>query len=80
MHPIKINDSEFTLLKKAKKDRNWKILHTWKLRYIYQRFVVLPAKDYKAVKEIAEKARERNLESCEKQESVIKYNKEDLPF
>lgn len=63
MHFVEISDGELELLKQAKRDRDWTILPTWKLRYLYQRFVALPAGDAASLKEIVRKAEDvRKLE------------------
>ena len=56
----KIDDGEMELLREAKRTHDWTILPTWKLKYLYQKFVAFPANDLGAVKEIANLAKENN--------------------
>lgn len=58
MHPVQVSDEDVALLKKARSERNWKILTSWKQRYLYQRLVALPTNDKKSIQEIAELARD----------------------
>jgi len=53
MHPVMINDGEVALLKQAREERDWRVLPTAKLLYLYQRLVALPSGDIATVKQIA---------------------------
>ena len=59
MHPVPLDDGEIALLKEARESRDWSILPTFKLKYVYQRLVAFPRSDITAVKEIAELARKK---------------------
>lgn len=48
-----ITDEEMRLLTEAHAKMTWKDLPTWKLKYLYQRYIALPAKKVDQVKEIA---------------------------
>jgi len=58
---IQLSEGEVVLLKEARKDQNWRMLPTWKLRFCYQKFIALPERDLKALQEIAHEARQENL-------------------
>jgi hypothetical protein len=71
VHPVKIDDGEFELLNQAKESRDWTILPTWKLRYLYIRGVALST-DLKTVKEIATLAHnERNKDGATIEEAKM---------
>ena len=53
MHPVKLEEGEVVLLKRALKEGDWKILPTFKLKYIYQRFT----KNSQDIQDIAREAR-----------------------
>ena len=55
MHPVKLDKGEVVLLKQAFRDKDWRILPTFKLRYVYQRFT----KNQGHIQEIAKLAREK---------------------
>jgi hypothetical protein len=57
MHAVRIDDGEVELLLQARKERDWTILPTFKLRYLYQRLIALPGGDMASVREIAKAAR-----------------------
>ncbi len=57
MHPVKINEKELKTLKEAEKTRDLSMLYSWKLKYLYQRCVLLPEKDIKTLKLIANEAK-----------------------
>lgn len=38
MHPVKLKEGEVVILKQAINKNDWKMLPTFKLRYLYQRF------------------------------------------
>ena len=48
MHPVKLDEGEVALVKQALTEKDWTILPTWKLKYVYQRFT----KSVKQTKEI----------------------------
>lgn len=56
---MKLTDEEYQKLKEAREKRDWKDLDSWKLRYLYQRFIALPVRDMTAVMGIADLAREQ---------------------
>lgn len=51
-----LDDGEMVLVKQALEEKNWRILPTWKLRYVFQRFCTNPA----LVKEVAREAWKHN--------------------
>ena len=56
MHPVTLSDGEVALVKQAKAEHNWRILPTYKLKYLYQRLVALPGNDLQSVRDIAKEA------------------------
>ena len=61
MHPVKLSLEELQQLKEASKTRDWKILKSWRLRYLYQRCIALPRREMKPIKEIAAEAKEEQF-------------------
>lgn len=57
MHPVPLDKGEIDLLRQAKAERDWTILPTFKLKYLYQRLIAFPVNDISAVKDIAKQAR-----------------------
>jgi hypothetical protein len=57
MHGVALNDGEIALLKEAKEKRDWTILPTFKLKYLYQRLVALPRNDLQTVRDISNEAK-----------------------
>ena len=55
MHPVRLDDGELALVKEALQTHNWKMLPTWKLKYVYQRF----CKVTKDMKDIGAEAKEK---------------------
>ncbi len=52
-----ITTEELKILTEAKETKDWTVLKTAKLRYLYQRFIALPGKDMEAFFNIAAQAR-----------------------
>lgn len=67
----KITDEDFKALEEAKATRDWSNLTTWKQRFMYQRYVAMPANNTKAVKEIGLKSRDILYGMDAKQDSLI---------
>jgi hypothetical protein len=57
MHPVQLTNLDMDLLREAKKTRDWKVLTTWKQRYLFQRCIALRERDFKSIEEIAKLAR-----------------------
>lgn len=53
---VSLDAGEMVLVKQALEEKNWRILPTWKLRYVFQRFY----HDQKIIKEIAREAWKKN--------------------
>lgn len=51
-----IDEGELSLMNEAHEKMDWKILPTFKLRFLYQRYIALPADRMDQVKEIQELA------------------------
>jgi hypothetical protein len=56
MHGVQLDDGEIALIKEAREKRDWTILPTFKLKYVYQRLVALPRGDLQAVRDISKQA------------------------
>ncbi|MCK9370726.1 hypothetical protein M0R04_12525 [Candidatus Dojkabacteria bacterium] len=65
---IQFDDADMVKLQEARDKKDWRILDTWKQRFIYQKF--LCENDNVSVKEIAELAR-KTLKKTEPEQEVI---------
>jgi len=55
VHPVRLDDGELALMKEALQTKDWKMLPTFKLKYVYQRFT----KSVKDCKDIGLEAKKR---------------------
>lgn len=53
---VSLDDGEMVLVKQALEEKNWRILPTWKLHYVFQRF----CNNSTLVKEVAREAWKNN--------------------
>lgn len=56
MHPVQLTDAEMEQLREARDKHDWHELKSWKLRYLYQRTIAMPAGDTATVIEIGQYA------------------------